>query len=135
MDRKLKELGAQPKSTAIYASEKMRGKWYTGFLNVDMIRRNMDTGLDDGFVTPVIVPGICHGAKPEPLAVPTIEILSKYGFSMKYEIYPHEWERGKILRVIYPDGNGDVVEPEKHFARLMHYIKRQAVEKYNYIID
>jgi hypothetical protein len=135
INRKLKELGAQPRSTAIDASEKMRGKWYTGFLNVDMIRRNMDVGLDDGFVTPVIVPGVCYGAVPEPLAVPTIAILSKYGFSMKYEIYPHEWEKDKILRVIYPDGHGDVIEPEKHFAELMHYIKKQAVEKYNYIIE
>ncbi len=135
IERKLKKLGAKPKSTAIYASERMRGDWYTGFLHVDMIRRNMDIGLDDGFVTPVIVPGICYGAKPESLAVPSIEILSRYGFSMKHEIYPYEWERNEILRAVYPGGKGEVVEPEKHFARLMYYIKRQAVEEYNYIID
>jgi hypothetical protein len=135
IDRNLKELGVQPKSVAIDASEKMRGKWYTGILNVNMIRRNMDTGLDDGFVTPVIVPGICYGAVPRPLAVPSIAILSGYGFSMKHEIYPYEWERDEILRAVYPDGDGEVVEPVKHFARLMYYIKKQAAEKYNYIVD
>lgn len=135
INRKLKELGVQSKGTAIDASEKMRGEWYTGVVLVDVLRRNMDTGLDDGFVTPTIVPGICYGAEPEPLAVPTINILAKYGFSMEDDIYPYEWERDKILKTIYPDGNGEIIEPEKHFARLMFHIKRQAVEEYNYIID
>jgi len=135
IDRKLKELDAQPRSTAIYAVEKMRGKWFTGYLLVNTIRKNMDIGLDDGYVTPVVVPGICHGVEPEPLAVPTMDILAKYGFSMKYEIYPYEWERYKILRIIYPYGMGGRVKPDKHFARLMYYIKRQAVEEYDYIID
>lgn len=135
IDRKLKELGAQPKSIAIYASEKMRGEWYTGYLLVDTIRKNMDIGLDDGYINPVLVPGICYGADPEPLAVPTIDILPIYGFSMKYEIYPKEWERGKILRTIYPDGNGEKIGPDKHFNKLMYYIKRQAVREYDCIID
>ena len=135
IDRKLRELDAQPRSTAIYAVEKMRGEWFTGYLLVDTIRKNMDIGLDDGYMTPVIVPGICYGAEPEPLAVPTMDILAKYGFSMKYEIYPYELERYRILRTIYPDGIGGKVEPDKHFARFMYHIKRQAVEEYGYIID
>jgi len=135
IDRKLKELGPQPRSIAIYASEKMRGKWYNGYLLVDTIRRNMDIGLDDGYITPVLVPGICDDAEPELLAVPTTDILSKYGFSMEYEVRPYEWERGKILKVIYPDGQDGKVEPAKHFPIYMEYIKKQAVEKYHYIID
>jgi len=135
IDRRLEELGVQPKSTAIAAVEKMRGKWFTGYLLVDTIRRNMDIGLDDGYVTPVIIPDICYGAEPEPLAVPTANILAKYGFSMKYEIYPYELERYKILRTIYPDGIAGKVKPDKHFARFMYHIKKQAVEEYGYIID
>ncbi len=135
IDRKLKELGVQPKSIAIKATEQMRGEWFNGLLLVDTLRKNMDVGLDDGFVTPVLVPGICEDAEPELLAAPTLDILSKYGFSMKYEISPNEWEKDKILRTIYPDGAGDKVEPYKHFATLMYHIKRQAIEKYNCIID
>jgi len=135
IDRKLKELGAQPRSTAISAVEKMKGKWYTGFLMVETLRKNMDIGLDDGYVTPVIVPGICLDTEPESLPVPTIEILPLYGFSLKHEIYPYEWERDKILRIIYPDGNGATIEPDKHFPAIMRYIKKQAIEKYDYIID
>ena len=51
ISRKLKELNAQPKSNAINAVKKMRGKWYTGFLLVDTIRKNMDIGLDDGHIS------------------------------------------------------------------------------------
>ena len=134
LDRKLKELGAQPKSVAIYASEKMRGKWYKGFLQVDTLRKNMDIGLDDGYVSPVIVPGICLDVEPEPLAVPVIRILSLYGFSIEHEIYPYEWEKDEIFEAIYPDGDGEKIEPDKHFAKLMYHIKRQAVEEYDYII-
>ena len=54
---------------------------------------------------------------------------------MKHEIYPKEWERGKILRIIYPDKNGEKIEPERHFAALMFHIKKQAVEEYDCIID
>jgi len=135
IDRKLRELDVQPRSTAIYAVEKMRGEWFTGYLLVDIIRKNMDIGLDDGFVSPVIVPGICYDAEPEPLAVPAIDILAKYGFSMKHEIYPYEWERYRIFRAIYPDGIGEKVEPDKLFASLLYHIKTQAVEEYGYIID
>lgn len=137
IDRELKRLGVRSKRTAINASEKMRGKWFTGILLVDITRKNIDIGLDDGSITPVLVPGICEDAEPEPCLVPTTDILSKYGFSMRYEIYPQEWEKERFLKVIYPDGKaGRVlpVLPHKHFPAFMDYIKKQAVEKYGYDI-
>ncbi|MHC5074598.1 MAG: hypothetical protein ACYTFE_07215, partial [Planctomycetota bacterium] len=91
--------------------------------------------MDDGYITPVLVPGLCEDQEPEPIRVPDIEILSKYGFSMEYKILPREWEKGKILKVVYPDKKGKYIYPEKHFPILMEYIKEQAIEKYKYIID
>jgi hypothetical protein len=135
IDRKLRELGAQSKSVAIHASEKMRDKWYTGYFLVDTIRKNMDIGLTDGFVTPILVPGVCYDAKPEPLAVPSTDLLEIYGFSIKHNIYPNEWERDKILKVIYPDGSGRCVVPEKDFPIYIEYIKKQAVEEHNYLVN
>ena len=135
IDRKLRELDVKSKSTAINASEKMRGEWFTGVLFVDTIRKNLDIGLDDGFVSPVIVPGICEDVAPDPLPVPTTDVLSKHGFKMEYEIYPREWEKDKILKVVYPDKKGKCVKPERHFPMYMDHIRREAVEKYNYIID
>lgn len=135
MDRELRELGIQSKKTAMYASEKMRGEWFNGYVLVDTLRKNVDAGLDDGFVSPVLVPGICEGAEPELRPVPTTDILSKYGFSMKYEIEPREWEKGEILKVAYKGKKGQNIQPDKHFPVLMDYITKQAVDKYGYIID
>lgn len=136
IDQAIQELGPKPASVAIKAAEDMRGKWFTGVLNVQTIRKNMDTGMDDGYVSPVLVPGVCDDAKPEPLPAPTTNTLEKYGLSMKYIIHPHEWERGKIFKVVYGKSNGGkIIEPSVHFPILMKYIEKQAIEKYNYILE
>ena len=128
----LDELGIQPKKTARLAAEKMRGKWFTGHIFINVIRRNMDIGLD-GSVSPVLVPGICD-CDAFPLPVPTLEVLSEFDFSMKYYIEPRVWEKGKILGVVYKDGKGKVIEPAVHYPILMDFIRKQAVEKYHYDI-
>ena len=99
------------------------------------IKKNVDIGIDDGFVTPTIVDGICEGAEPEPLAVPNLDILSKYGLTMRYEIYMQEWEKGRILKVAHQGKKGKTVEPDKHYPVIMEFIKKEAVEKYGCIID
>ena len=133
--QELERLGVQPRSIAIQAAEKMRGQWFKGYIFVDTLRKNMDVGLDDGTISPVLVPGICQNAQPEPIRVPDISILPKYGFSMEYKILPREWEKGKILKIVYPENKGKYIYPEKHFPILMEYIKKQAVEEYNYILE
>jgi len=135
INKRLKSLRVQSKSTAIHASEKMRGKWFRGYFLVDTIRKNIDVGLDDGYVTPVLVPGICDDAQPVPLAVPTADILSKYGFAMKYEIQPREWEKGKIFKVACPNEKCRRIQPDKHYPLIMDHVRKQATEKYHYIID
>ena len=133
IDAELTGLGAQPRSVAIKASEKMRGKWFRGNLLVDTMRKNFNIGLDDGYITPVLVPGVCDGAEPQPYPVPTIEVLSKYGFSMKYEISPNVFEQEKIYKVVFPDEKAKKIQPDIHFPIIMDHIEKVAAEKYNYI--
>jgi hypothetical protein len=137
IDKELKRLGVRSRKAAIDAVEKMRGKWFRGYVDVDTMRKNMDVGLDDGYVTPILVPGVCDGAQPEPLAVPVIDKLSKYGFSMKYEISPKVWEQGKILKAIYRHQKPESkkIQPDKHYPMLMEHIKKEAVGKYGYQVD
>jgi hypothetical protein len=132
----LKQLGVQPRKTALQASEKMRGKWYTGVIAVETIKKNMDYG-QSGCVTPVLVPGMPCNEKSLCLPVPTTDILKKYGFKMNYQIYPHEWERGKFFKVAYkgnPNG-AKVIVPAIHFPIIMDYIRKDAVQRYKYIVD
>jgi hypothetical protein len=78
---------------------------------VTIKKRNFDLGLGDGLVTPTLVPNVpkCPSAEPLSYPAPKLDVLAKYGFAMKLEIEPHEWESGKILRIIYGDK-----KPEKN---------------------
>ena len=51
---------------------------------------------------------------------------------MKLEIEPKEWEKDKILQIVYPDVNQRKkrIEPAIHFAPIMKYIEQDAVAKY-----
>jgi hypothetical protein len=133
-DEEMQTLGVQPVEVCRRASELVKGSWYTG--NVGMTlkvkKRNLDTGWDDGFVTPCLVPNLpaCRGAVPMSYPAPTLAILAKYGFAATVEIEPHEWEKGKILRIVYPDGHGKRIRPDVHFQPIMAHIGQEARKKY-----
>lgn len=129
INKELEKLGVQPRDVAISASEKMRGKWFKGNILVDTKRRNFDIGLD-GYVTPTLVPNLqeCEKALPFSYPVPKPKLYI-YGFSMLYEIEPREWEKGKILKMVYLSSKRKRLKPKFHFSIIMDYIKRRAIEK------
>jgi len=136
LNKELEKLGVQPSEVARRAAESMKGLWFSGKLLGPeyMKKRNFDIGIDDGFVTPSIVPNICEceGTKAQPYRVPTLDCLSKYGFSMKFELEPREWEKDRILSIVYPDKEtrGKCIEPVKHFAAIMTHIMKEAEKEY-----
>ena len=134
LDEEMQKLGIQPARVARRASESVRGKWFTGnvIFHVDMKKRNFDIGLENGYITPTLVPEVstCPDAQPLPLPVPRLDVLAKYGFSVKMEIEPHEWEKDKILRIVHGNkGQGRII-PDQHFALIMDDIRRQATAMY-----
>ncbi len=134
LDQEMRKLGIQSAKVAKRASESVKGDWYTGnfVFFVDIKKRNFDIGLDDGYVTPTLVPGVseCPDAEPVSYPVPNLDVLAKYGFKVTLEIEPREWERGKILSVVYGDKPAKRVTPEIHFARYMDTIRQEAAAKY-----
>ena len=101
LQKELRKLGAQPGRVSKRASESMRGKWYSGdFFFITINKRNLDIGLDDGYVTPWLIPSVCEceGATAQPYSVPNIRDISKYGFSAKLEIEPRVWQEKAILK-------------------------------------
>ena len=125
LKKELEDLQIQSRQTARQAAMRMKEKYYDGHSFLDMTR-SMDIGLYNGFVTPVLAPGICEGTEPKPYPVPTLAALKKYGFTMKLEIDPKEFESGKILKLIYPDGGGKKVRPAEHLPIVMNYIEKDA---------
>jgi hypothetical protein len=93
-------------------------------------------GLDDGFITPFIVPSLaeCEGAEFQAYPVPNLAFLSEYGFSVQFKIKPKEWEKDKILRIVYPQAKNrsNWIELVVHFVPIMDYIKKEALAKYGY---
>ncbi|MBN2138983.1 MAG: DUF4056 domain-containing protein, partial [Sedimentisphaerales bacterium] len=119
----IESLGAQSKKTAQQSAEKMRGEWFSGsFLFLTSIKgRNLDIGLDDGHITPWLVPEVdeCPDAVAMDYPVPDLGFLSDYGFKLKLEIEPREVERNKVLKVVYPDSKNRSrrIEPAIHFPK------------------
>lgn len=128
----LKKLGNQPPKVGRNANKKIHKKWYSGdkYFWVTMNKRNFDTGADDGFITPWRVPDICPDIEPILYPVPSMDFLSKYGVSVKFELEPREMEKALILKIIYPHGKGSRLEPSIHFPAIVDAIKKQAIEQY-----
>lgn len=138
LEKELEYLEVQPKATAVHAAEQVEGLWFEGsfLFFVDMKRRNFDFGLDNGFVTPWIVPGLseCEDAKPKRYPVPSLDFLDRFHVSVSLEIQPKERVKKKILKVVYPDQSNRKkrINPAVHFPRIMEYIKQDAAQRYGY---
>jgi len=134
LDEEMKKLGVQPARIAKQASESVYGSWYTGRVSmfVDMRKRNFDIGLGDGCITPTLLPNVpgCENAEPIAYPVPTLDALAKHGFAASVEIEPREWERNKVLRIVYPDKKGKRILPAQHFPAIMAQIRKEAEAKY-----
>ncbi len=134
LQEELKKLKVQSRETAKLASDLVRGDWYSGEQPIVIMKgRNFDTGLDDGFVTPWIVPGIreCQYSNAEPYPVPNLDFLKHYGIEARFEIELKVWEKTKILKIIYPNGEKKKrFEPASQLAVIMDYIIKQAEGKY-----
>lgn len=134
LSEELEKLDVQPKQVAKLASNLVRGDWYSGEQPIVIMKgRNFDTGIDDGFVTPWIVPGVrqCQDADAVDYPVPGLEFLGQYGIEARFEIELKVWEKTKILKIIYPNGEKKKrFEPASQLAVVMDYIIKQADGKY-----
>ncbi|MCI0498399.1 MAG: DUF4056 domain-containing protein [Planctomycetales bacterium] len=126
LDAVLKELGIQPRDTAIAAAKKVEGTWYTGNLVPDVTMRNFDIGMD-GSITPTLIEGAagCPDAKAVPLPAPTLERLKHYGFSITHEIRPNVFEQGAIFKA----AGSKRIFPEIHYPILLEYMKQDAEQR------
>lgn len=135
----LQTLGVQPNPMAYRAAEAVRGWWFNGVLwTSKIVKRHFDVGLDDGYVTPWLIPGLaeCEGAVPQEYPAPTLATVQEQGFSIRFEIEPREWERGRILRIVQGDNDRSRrIEPARHFAPIVEYIRGQAVARYGSQVD
>ncbi len=131
---RLAELGVQPAEMASETTEALRDRWFSDQWHYTWIyERNFDVGIDDGYVTPRLVPSLaaCKEPEPWPLPVPALDSLARYGFAMRLEIEPRVWEERRIMTIVLPqyDGTTRRLDPAIHFPLLIGYIERDAVAR------
>jgi len=77
LDEELRRLGVQPAAVARQASASVQYKWYSGRIGtfINMKKRGLDIGADDGFVTPILVPNVpgCEDAQPALCPAPRLD--------------------------------------------------------------
>ncbi|MCD6174915.1 MAG: DUF4056 domain-containing protein [Planctomycetes bacterium] len=108
-------------------TESVRGTWHT---TGKLIKRNMDSGYDDGMVTPSIIPGYTD-EEPISRTMPTFDGLDELGIKVKYTISSAYFENGELKRIA---GIKTAVEPTQHFPTIMENIEAEAINKYGYMI-
>jgi hypothetical protein len=122
-----KRLQVVPRQKAIEITESVRGTWHkTGKL----MKRNMDSGYDDGMVTPSIIPGYTD-EEPISRIMPTFDGLDELGIKVKYTISSAYFENGELKKIA---GTKTSVEPVKHYPKIMKNIEQEAIDKYGYTI-
>ena len=103
-------------------------------MNVKM--RNFDVGLDDGHITPTLLPGVteCPNVEPTPYPVPTLDAVTRHGFTMKIQTRSREW---KGTRSSWSCSAIDVTgESIRRFTFLASSSTRQnAIDKYGYMVE
>ncbi|MBN2138957.1 MAG: DUF4056 domain-containing protein [Sedimentisphaerales bacterium] len=139
LNQELKPLVPQSGRTARKASNSVRGLWFSGdflFL-MDMKARNFDIGMDDGVITPWLVPALseCAGAEAVSYPAPNFDLIKEYGFEIEYEFEPREPQRKKILQIVFGDKPNKRLIPAKHFLKITDYIREDAVVNHGCYVD
>jgi len=129
IDETLKQLGAQPPDTAKQAVEKIKGDWYEGgyYFFVEMKKRNLDVGLDDGIVFPCRVDDMCSDTPAQDCPAPNFGFLEKYEFKIRVRLKPVEFEKGRIYNTLGLKGS-DRITPYIHFPMLLESIRKEVQE-------
>lgn len=124
----LEQLEVQPAAVAKRAAKSVHDKWYEGgyYLFVKMKKRNFDVGLDDGMLTPWILSDVCPGITGQdyPAASPGA-VLEQYGFDMRLEIEPVEFEKEKIYKANHLKDR-ETIRPAFHFSQIIENIRKEA---------
>jgi hypothetical protein len=120
LERELKRIGVAPEPVYRRAMDLTAGRWWGPKA---CLRRNLDTGLEDGFIDPWTVAGLATGADATPVRYPAPERddanIGGYDcrglFTLSCE---PRLRRGGILAHLLPPGETRVI-PRRDYPRLI----------------
>ena len=136
IDQELQRLEVQSPDVARRAEETIKTKWFSRKrLTITMNKRNFDTGDNNGFITPWLVPGICPDSEPVPYPKPCLQTANKCGFSIDVTMNPTEKQSRTILAIAHPNRNAKYLRPSEDFSTILEYIEKQAHKQYGSQVD
>ena len=91
-----------------------------------MLQRDLDIGLDDGELTPWLIPGLCTDAEPHSYPIPTLD-FGRHGFAIEYSINPAIHR--KVTEVLGHEF--DRLVPHVHFPIIMAHIEKQEILRFS----
>lgn len=124
----LSDLQVVSRSRALALLERMRGRWFT---EDKLLRRHMDIGYETGRITPCLIPGLTD-QPPVSVPWPNLDGLGPFGLHVRYTLRSAYFEAGALKRRAGIQGD---IEPLKHFPLIMDSIKKEAREKYGYLLE
>lgn len=127
IEDEMQRLGVVSKEQTRTITQSVRGSWYG---SGKLMKRNMDTGYDDGMVTPAIIPGYTD-EEPISRAMPTFDGLDELGIGIHYTISSAYFENSVLKKIA---GRKTAVEPVNDYPIIMENIEQEAVQSYGYTI-
>jgi len=128
LEKELSRLMVQSKTVNKASIQNINGEWFsgTGFSSKIFVR-NLDTGLEDREVSPLIPPvPECVEVEYWNCPVPNLVQSEKYGFRVEISIIPSGEAGDKILKVAEKN---DVISVRNDFPKIMGYIEKDAIQK------
>lgn len=123
----IEKLGPQPVKIAEQATSLINDKWYSGrYPFISMNKRNFDIGLDDGRISPFLVPGVCPGSVKIDCLAPPFTALEANGFKTSLILTPRESEKSVILKIVR---RRKTLIPERHFPLIIEHIRQEALKE------
>jgi hypothetical protein len=136
ISRELAKLRPQSAQTAKKATKLIKGKWYSGtYPFVTMKKRNFDVGFEDKAISPFRVPGVYSEVQEQLCTVPSLGSLDTYGFKMHLQMKPKESQKKQVLKIVYPDKKGVVLQPAIHFPIIIAHIRQEAIREVGQDVD
>ena len=131
LKREIADLHMVSSETYLKAMGMVKDRWWG---HETCLKRNIDTGLDDGYVEPWLVRGLEAGMKPRPklyrIPRPDFSDIDGYDCSglVKFEYEPHMPKKDRVLKLLGPDAHR--VDPARDYPLILQQVREEIIEEF-----
>lgn len=131
LERELKRLQIVPHEVYLKAMDLVKDRWWG---HKTCLKRNIDTGQDDGLVAPWLVRGLEPGVAPRPKKYPVprrdFSLVEGHDCSgmVEFEYEPHMPKKDRVLKLLGPDVTR--VNPGRDYPLLLEHVHEEIIREF-----